>query len=857
MTNSPVDQLTGALGDRYQIISEIGAGGMATVYRARDLRQQRLVALKVLRPELSAVLGADRFRREVRLAGQLAHPLILPVLDSGEVSLPGGPPLLWYTMPLATGESLRDRLIRGGVLPLDEARRVAIEVADALEYAHQQGVVHRDIKPENILLMGGHAVLTDFGIALALGEDTERLTSTGFSLGTPAYMSPEQVSAERTIDGRSDIYSWGCVLYEMLVGEPPFTGPTPMAIMARAMTERPRAMAVVRPETQAFEAVVSKALARLPADRFGTARAAGEAVSATALPGLERSPVTRRRRGIWAAVIALGALAASAGVWRLRFAGGDHTPARVLVLPFRNAGPAGDPVYPEALAASIRGRIASLPGVEVIADASSRSSADDSPVEAARQVGAQYVLTGTVLWRTGDSAAVRVVPELVEVSASPGGQVRWQGQYDLVTDQLTKTEGSIAEEVGRELGLSLEAAQLVRVRRPPTTSVAAYHAYLRALRGTGDRSRGMDEAIQLDSNFMAPWGERVKTAAFQYRTVPTAANARAADLVVSQLGSRGDDDATVQTGLGIYYRHRGRNWDTSLAHFSRARALAPGSGDILTFMVPVVVALGRFEEGLRLAKQAALLDPRSSSGLIRVGRVFNFLRQYDSAAVYLIRAFGLPGRPPWFGYLERAQTDALRGDLAAARSGFPRLEPPSRLRTSAAVAAAYLQPWLLDSATAAGLERNPAEFEDPARGLAVRAILAWLRNDRTRLTALADSAISVLTEAVAGNPTDDGFHLALGMMWGLQGRSKEALAEVDQALALRSLDNDAWDGAANELTAAEIAAVAGASDRAMAHLERALAHPGPSSPGLLRVDPMFRSLAADPRFRRLAGLTPS
>jgi serine/threonine-protein kinase len=262
-------RLSAALADRYRIERELGAGGMATVYLAHDVRHDRKVALKVLRPELSAILGAERFLAEIKTTANLQHPHILSLFDSGSAE-----GLVYYVMPYVEGESLRDRLSREKQLPVEDAVRIAREVADALEYAHRHGVVHRDIKPENVLLHGGHAMVADFGIALAASrsEGGMRMTETGMSLGTPHYMSPEQAMGEREITPRADIYALGCVLYEMLTGEPPFTGPTAQAILARVMTEEPRSLTLQRRSIPPHvEAVVRRALEKLPADRFATA----------------------------------------------------------------------------------------------------------------------------------------------------------------------------------------------------------------------------------------------------------------------------------------------------------------------------------------------------------------------------------------------------------------------------------------------------------------------------------------------------------------------------------------------------------------------------------------------------------
>jgi len=279
-------QLIEALAERYRVERELGMGGMATVYLAHDLRHDRKVALKVLRPELSAILGADRFLAEIKTTANLQHPHILPLHDSGEA---GG--MVFYVMPFIEGQSLRDRLNQEKQLPVDEAVRIGREVAEALDYAHRHGVIHRDIKPENILLHDGRALVADFGIALAVSrtDGSNRMTETGMSLGTPFYMSPEQAMGERDITARSDIYALGCVIYEMLTGEPPFTGPSAQAIIARVMTEQPRSLTVQRRTVPPHvEAAVGMALEKLPADRFATAAQLAEAL---ARPGTLTRPM--------------------------------------------------------------------------------------------------------------------------------------------------------------------------------------------------------------------------------------------------------------------------------------------------------------------------------------------------------------------------------------------------------------------------------------------------------------------------------------------------------------------------------------------------------------------------------------
>jgi len=291
-----LDHLKTALSDRYTIEREIGSGGMATVYHAQDLKHERQVAVKVLRPELAAALGPERFLQEIKIAANLHHPHILPLYDSGEAD-----GFLYYVMPYVEGESLRDRLEREKQLAIDDALQVAREVADALSYAHAHGVIHRDIKPENILLESGHAVVADFGIARAVdAAGGERLTETGLAIGTPTYMSPEQAGGEKDLDGRSDLYSLGCVLHEMLAGQPPFTGPTVESLVHQHLSAEPPNVTVIRPSVPGWiAAALERSLAKTPADRFNPVAQFGEAISPRMSVAGDTQPVTESGRRRW------------------------------------------------------------------------------------------------------------------------------------------------------------------------------------------------------------------------------------------------------------------------------------------------------------------------------------------------------------------------------------------------------------------------------------------------------------------------------------------------------------------------------------------------------------------------------
>ena len=373
--------LASALQGRYRIERELGQGGMATVYLAHDLRHDRKVALKVLRPELAASLGTERFLREVRIAAGLHHPHILPLYDSGEAAA-GGDTSLFYVMPYVEGETLRSRIERDKQLPLEDALNIAREVADALEYAHRHGVIHRDIKPENILLEGGHALVADFGIARPMTQGAEgkggTLTQAGMAIGTPSYMSPEQASAERAIDARSDVYSLGCVLYEMLAGQPPFTGPTVEVVARQHLTATPLPITQFRPTVPLeVRTLLSRALAKAPADRYRSSghlaeaiRAAGTAAELRAQPPRRVAGLGwRRPAGVMAAVLAVAGvgLVARSQLRSTDRSGPGFDPRRLAVLYFEDRSPTGNVGYiADGITEALIHELSDIPTLQVI-----------------------------------------------------------------------------------------------------------------------------------------------------------------------------------------------------------------------------------------------------------------------------------------------------------------------------------------------------------------------------------------------------------------------------------------------------------------------------------------------------------
>jgi tetratricopeptide (TPR) repeat protein len=480
-------QLAAALADRYVLEREVGGGGMATVYGARDLRHKRSVALKVIRPELSGPAGVARFLQEIELAANLQHPHILPVFDSGVVDLGEGSPMPYFVMPLVEGETLRQRLQRDRRLPIDLAVTIAAEVADALAYAHAHGVVHRDIKPENILLTGGHAVVADFGVAKAIqlgvsperAEASSRLTRAGIAIGTPLYMSPEQATADETIDARSDQYSLGCVLYEMLAGEPPFAGPTHQSVIAKTLSAPRPHVSRVRSEVPAeLEQVILRAMALEPADRypdmpmFGAAlRRAGSAPTSGA-----------RRRSYVLAALALLAAAGAGGWLATHSTGRTVAPAAetLAVLPFHASGPGveflGEGMM-DLLATNLRG-VGGIntvdPRVVLRKWGSSRGGSPDDLSHAlavGRDLHAGSVLMGSAVSTGG---RVRLAADIYSIDGEQLGRAQVDGPADSVLGVVDRLSVALLRDVWR----SKEPIPNLRLASLTTDSLQALRAYL-------------------------------------------------------------------------------------------------------------------------------------------------------------------------------------------------------------------------------------------------------------------------------------------------------------------------------------------------------------------------------------------
>ena len=684
--------LAAALADRYRLDRELGAGGMATVYLAHDLKHERDVAIKVMKADLAESVGRERFLREIQLAARLSHPHILPLHDSGEVD-----GTLFYVMPNVQGQTLRDRLNATGQMAVAEAVRIASEVAGALDYAHRHGVVHRDIKPENIMLQDGHALVADFGIGKAVSEaGNDTLTQAGMSVGTPAYMSPEQAVGEG-IDGRSDLYALGCVLYEMLVGEPPFTGPNAQAVIAKRFVQTPADVQALREGVpRAVARALQTALQRTPIDRFETG-----AMFVAALAEVESAPAVARAAA----------------------------PEKSLaVLPFASLSrDADDEVFADGVTEEILNALAQLPGLRVAGRSSSFSFKGKN--EDLRTVGAKLgvatVLEGT-LRRSG--SRLRITVQLVD--AVDGYQL-WSERYDRVIEDVFAVQDEIAATIAERMRLSF--AERSSAGRPRTTSLPAYELYLKGRALLYRRGPSIppaiacfEQAVALDADYAQAWAGMADALTVSAHgglgrgqdLMPRAlAAARRAVVLDDELA---EGHAALACATMLYER------DDALAgrEFERALALNPNYPQALGWygLWYLQWVMGRIEEGraalerlLALdalssyahtmmafsdfssahrgdapaivhARRGTELDPQSFLAWWCLGLSLWASRQYDEAITAEERAIGIAGRHTWALSI-MASSHARAGRMREARALLEEAMAPSANR--------YVQPSLL------------------------------------------------------------------------------------------------------------------------------------------------------------------
>ena len=604
-----VARLNSALEGRYAIEREIGEGAMAVVYLADDLKHERNVAIKVLKPELAAAVGAERFLAEIKVTANLQHPNILPLYDSGEADK-----FLYYVMPYIEGATLRDKLDREKQLAVEETVEIAKSVAGALSFAHARNVIHRDIKPENILLQSGQALIADFGIALALkAVGGDRLTATGLSVGTPTYMSPEQAGGDTQLDGRSDLYSLACVLYEMLVGEPPFTGPTAQAVVARHMIDPVPPANTVRPDIPSgVVRALGKALGKTPSDRFASAAAFAEALT---------EETTERVAAIEA----------------------------VAVLPLRSmSADPDDEFFADGITEEIINALAHLEGLRVAAASSAfafKGKNEDLRV-VAQKLDVQAVVEGSV---RKDGSRLRITVQLVNAS---DGYDLWSERYERELTDVFAIQDEIATAIADRLQLALAGSPDGPLVKPSTANVDAYQLYLKGRillyrrgLGIGEALECFKQAIELDPGFaLAYAGLADATTMLEWHgwappgeAIPTAKQAAERSLEL------GPDLAEAHSALACVLLVYGWEWEAADRQFRRALELNPNyvQARVWHWYFNMQLVQGRFDEAVEETRRTVEIDPLSSYAAAAYAFVLGIAKRFPEATDEARRAVEL------------------------------------------------------------------------------------------------------------------------------------------------------------------------------------------------------------------------
>jgi len=859
--------LSAALADRYRLERELGHGGMATVYLAQDLKHDRAVALKVLKPELAHALGPERFLREIQVTAQLDHPHILPLLDSGDA---GG--FLYYVMPYVQGETLRTRLTREKQLPLDDALQIAAEVADALNYAHGQGIVHRDIKPENLLLAGRHVRVADFGIARAVtAAGGDSLTATGVAIGTPAYMSPEQAGGSKDLDGRSDLYSLGCVLYEMLAGHPPFTGGTAHEILARHSMDAVPSLAAARPTLpEGLERAIATALAKVPADRFSTAAQFADALArrgSSATVGAARSS---RRVARLAVIAVAGMVTVGGAILMLRPSPKAPGYARtaIAVLPFQNLSAQGPHAYfAGGLHDELLTQLSKVAALKVISRTSVMGyESTKTPLrQIASELGVGSVVEGSVQI---EGSRLRVNVQLID--AATDAPV-WAERYDRTLDDAFAIQSDVAQRIVAAVGAALSDAEQQRLAAVPTANADAYRLYLQGreylirpgfLRRNEEIAQQLFEtALARDPGFALAHAalSEVHGRMFWFRYDPSPARearqraeAEAALRLAPEL-----PQAHVAMGLAHFWGRR--DYRRALEEFRVALKGLPNDARVWQLIGTVHRRLGNWDEVLAALEKATQLNPRDAQLFFGFGGyTYQLMHRYADAVRAYNRALSLAPdlydaalAKGWTYVRWQGQLDTLR----AALSQVPTAAELGPRGTRAALHVQLLH-WernadsLLQVLTMA---RAPV-FEGQDFLLPSSLYAAWahrLRGDRPAARAAFDSARVLLDSVVRELPDDWRVHAARGLALAGLGRRDETLQEtrwLQQSVVYRE---DALQGPQVAEDGARILAQAGEAEAALDEIERLLAGPSWLSVHTLRLDPLYDPIRDHPRFKAL------
>ena len=894
MSSDAPGRLRAALSDRYRIERELGQGGMATVYLAQDLKHQRPVAIKVLRQELAASLGADRFLREVHIAAQLQHPHILTLIDSGRTGGPADGPsdFLYYVMPYVEGETLRARLAREGEFPVGDAVRILREVADALAYAHAHGVVHRDIKPENVMLSGRHALVMDFGVAKAVSEATGRqsLTTVGVALGTPTYMSPEQATADPHVDHRADIYALGVMAYELLTGRPPFTGNTPQQVIAAHLSQAAEPVTRHRAAVPApLAELVMQCLEKQPADRPQSAQKVLERFEELATPSGGMTPtgtaphpaVRRSRTPILAAASAVVLFAILGGLWVWRGRGTGRAPSgptRLAVVPFENLGPADQAYFAEGLVDEVRTRLTGLSGLRVIARTSSEvyRGSKNTPQQVGKELGVQYLLTGRVRWQeaaAGRAAQVRVSPELIRTD---DGTTAWEQSFDADPSDAFAVQSRIAGEVSRALNLALTPQDSSSAGERPTANAAAYDAYLQGeqllqradVTDFDGRPAAvlLQRAVTLDPAFALAYARLSYAHMLTYWDLGDRTTARLAQATAAAERAQALAPDLPQTRLAVaYVRYWGhRDYESARRELDRALRARPNDVKLLVPYSYVTRRSGHWSEAIATMRREVDLDPRNALAIEDLAETLTYVEGAEPAEPLFERVALLSPQytslwEDWIaartgeGNPDRIR-DAIHRAETALGTGFASWFLTNDQYGRQSVLAAVVEPGLRSRLLVAPIVGDLPS--DTAPMMTMKSALARAAGDDAAAARYADAAWSIFGRLALRDTAEANWHNGLARAALLRGRPDDAVREARRAVEMLPPSLDHVDGPDHLALLARAHAVAGHADSALARLREVLSLPSRWKPGAVRLTPEFASLRNDPRFVKLLESAP-
>jgi serine/threonine-protein kinase len=877
------DRLQRHLEGRYRIERELGRGGMATVYLATDLKHGRQVAIKVLEPELAAAIGPERFLREIEIAARLHHPHILTLFDSGDA---GG--LLFYIMPYVQGESLRDRLRHERQLPLDQALQIAREVADALSYAHTQGVIHRDVKPENILLQSGHALLADFGLARAISAARgAALTATGMTLGTPTYMSPEQASGSTSLDGRSDLYSLGCVLFEMLAGQPPFTGPTAESLMHQHLSVSPPSVMNLRPAVPEWIAsAVQRSMAKNPADRFSAVAPFAEALAGrgsetlvATTPMRSAAALLRERR------LAVPALVVAAvvvvGAWLLLRsehrapptpAGeSEHARTEIAVLPFQNlSADAQHEYFAGGLQDELLTQLSQVASLKVISRTSVMGyRGSNKPLKTiAAELGVGSVVEGSVQVA---GKRLRVTVQLIDAATD---EHLWAQHYDRKLDDAFAIQSEVARKIVTAVGAVLTESEQGRLGSPPTANAEAYRLYLQGLeywnRPGLSRENWLtaaqlfERAVKLDPKFALAHAELslVHGGMFWLQYVPPSQRAerKASQRAEAEEALRLSPDLPqAHLAMGVSYFYGALDFDRALRELAIAQQGLPNDADLWRWISVVQRRRGHVDEAIAAFEKASQLNPRDADTDFDMGgRTYKFARRYGEAIRTFEKALEL-APDLYVAMIERGQTYVLwKGQLDTLDAALARIPVDADVGPYGSLELQRADLLLLDR-NADGLLQLPQVVQngmfERRNSLAPGSLYAaWahqLRGESEAARASFQLAWARMDSLRTRTPDDWRVHASTGLALAGLGRRAEAEREAEWLKQTLSYRNDAIDGPDLAEARAQILAETGDAPPALDQIERLLSRPAFFSTWSMRLDPRWDPIRKQPRFQAL------